>query len=129
LYPTTPLLTSNTLIESYDKFKTGDFDSLVPVVKFSYPPQRGLRVSDEKLLSMIHPENSSVRSQDLETLYHDVGQFYWVKSSVFLSEKRLFTKRCRAFELDEIYVQDVDNLSDWELAEFKYQFLKSRKGF
>lgn len=29
--------------------------------------------------------------------------------------------------IDDIEVQDIDDLSDWELAELKYKLLKERK--
>ena len=33
------------------------------------------------------PENLNVRSQDLEKIYHDAGQFYWFRVEDFMKEK------------------------------------------
>jgi len=39
------------------------------------------------------PENLRLRSQDLTTMYHDSGQFYFVRTEAFLKEKTLFCKK------------------------------------
>lgn len=126
LYPTTPLLQGCDLVESFARFEQGGFDSLIPVTKFSYPPQRALEIDETGLLGMEHPENLNSRSQDLRPLYHDAGQFYWIKTDELVSQGTLFTKNCGAYVLGEIQVQDIDNISDWEIAELKYQLIRNR---
>jgi N-acylneuraminate cytidylyltransferase len=125
LYPTSPLLDYQTLLKSLESFKKNKVDSLVPVVKFSYPPQRALTLNSG-LLKMETPENLNMRSQDLKPLYHDAGQFYWIKVDTLLKEKKLFTNRSGAYELSEKSVQDIDNPIDWEMAEFKFEFLRAK---
>jgi N-acylneuraminate cytidylyltransferase len=70
---------------------------------------------------MIWPQHLNDRSQDLQQVYHDAGQWYWFKTKElcdsFLSGKTAIIK------LDETEVQDIDNLSDWKLAELKYKIL------
>jgi N-acylneuraminate cytidylyltransferase len=65
-----------------------------------------------------------VRSQDLEPLYHDAGQFYCLKSTALREEERLFCKRTLPIVLNDSEVQDIDSLGDWVEAEIKYQILK-----
>lgn len=126
IYPTAPFLTKSTLQDAYKNFQGGNFDSLVPVAKYSYPPQRGLIVKENKL-QMLLPENKSKRSQDLEPIFHDVGQFYFLKTNLLTEEGSLFTNNTGPYQLNESQTQDIDNPDDWLIAEFKYQYLL-RKG-
>lgn len=124
LYPTAPFVTENRLMEAYEKMKDTDADSLVPVVAFSYPPKRGFVIRDERLV-FEYPEYLNVRSQDLETVYHDVGQFYFFRIPNFKRNKNLMVGNVLPFEIPELEVQDIDHLSDWEIAEIKYRLLHS----
>lgn len=122
LYPTAPLLTKDILNEAYLQFKKLKANSLIPVVKFSYPPQRGLKLDHDKLI-FNEPQHLMTRSQDLPTLYHDIGQFYFAKTKAFLSEKKLFMENTVSFEINPMSVQDIDTPEDWEIAEFKFKYL------
>ena len=66
----------------------------------------------------------NTRSQDLEAHYHDSGQFYWLKTDVFLEEKKVFMSKTGYIELKEYEAQDVDTLEDWKMLELKYNFKK-----
>ena len=91
---------------------------------YSYPIQRGLHIVDGKI-SMLWPEYANSRSQDLETSYHDAGQFYLARVASFLEEKTLWGKNTAGLILSELEVQDLDTITDWELAEMKYRLLHS----
>lgn len=101
-------------------------DCVIPVVKFSFPPQRGVVVQDGRLAPK-WPENMAKRSQDLEPLYHDCGQFYCLNVKSFQRQKAIWMEHAVPFIQDEMYVQDIDAPEDWEIAEMKYQFLRGRK--
>lgn len=120
IYPTAPFVTATKLQDALQKMIDEDADSLMPVVSFSFPPQRGMVIRDGKL-SYMFPENAMKRSQDLETMYHDCGQFYFLKTDEFLKEKKLVLNKATAMEMSELEVQDIDNESDWNLAELKYR--------
>ena len=107
---------------STDGAAIGAADGVVPVVRFSFPPQRGFVVR-EGLLAYEYPEFRSTRSQDLEPLYHDAGQFYLCRVDAFLRERTVVPEKCVPLILPETRVQDIDNEADWEIAEIKYQRL------
>ena len=98
----------------------------MPVVKFSYPPQRAF-ILEDGLLKYKWAQYVLSRSQDLEKFYHDAGQFYFylTKSFVALSSKIDGSLKAIPILIDDTEVQDIDELSDWELAEIKYKFLKA----
>jgi N-acylneuraminate cytidylyltransferase len=126
ILPTAVLINQNHLLAAFNKFKEGDFDSVVPVLKFSYPIQRALK-DDGGLLKMKETKYLQTRSQDLEPHYHDSGQFYWIKTEKLLIEKSLFTSRTGYVEINETESQDVDTLTDWEMLTIKYNYLNKLK--
>ncbi len=122
---TAPLLQTKDLINSYQQLVNSDFDSLCPVVAFSYPILRSLTVSNNKKVEMYFPEYKNTRSQDIPSFYHDAGVFYWSRMEAFLKYKRFLSSNCMAYVMNEMEIQDIDNDLDWKLAELKYQLLKS----
>ena len=70
-----------------------------------------------------YPEYERVRSQDLESIYHDCGQFYMCKVEQFLEHHSLILPVTRPYVLPEEEVQDIDTMSDWQIAEAKYKVL------
>lgn len=121
IYPTAPFVTAEKLVNAYKKLMEENADSLVPVVRFSYPPQRCFMIDVGKL-EYKYPQYIRARSQDLEPLYHDVGQFYFAKTECFLqASNNLVTSHTIPYLVPETEVQDIDNLDDWKLAEIKYR--------
>jgi N-acylneuraminate cytidylyltransferase len=123
IYPCVPFLKGDMLIKAYSSFNEINVDALMPVVRFSYPIQRALRIDNDGLLKYVHPEFKKTRSQDLEPMHHDVGMFYFYKSCS-LSEP---DKRIKYFEMKETEIQDTDTEEDWSYAEMKYSIINSRK--
>lgn len=126
IYPTAVFLTAERLRKTYREFIKSSAEGLVPVVRFSYPIQRSVKIVKGKL-KMIWPKNYPKLSQELMPVYHDCGQFYWLKTTPFLKQKKLFLKNTVAWELPETEVQDIDNPEDWIIAEMKYKMLKRLK--
>lgn len=122
IYPTAPFVTKDKLREAVNKLDESDADTLIPVVSFSYPPQRALVIKDEKLVFR-KPEFMQSRSQDLEPWYHDVGQFYILKTEAFKRNKALMTGNILPLKVSELEVQDIDNETDWAIAEMKYKLI------
>lgn len=123
IYPTAPFVTAAKLIKAVSEFEASDADTLIPVVQFSYPPQRALIV-DQGRLRFLYPENLDRRSQDLMPHYHDVGQFYVLRPEAFKANKKLMVGNILPFIVDEREVQDIDNESDWAIAEMKYKLMQ-----
>lgn len=125
IYPTAPLMNSKTLKKAFDIIRSKKAESVVPVVKFSYPIQRSLIIENEKL-KMRMTEYTNTRSQDLVDHYHDVGQFYFLDVKSFKKNLTLFSEFTYPIELTSISSQDIDNEQDWEIAEFKYRFINNK---
>lgn len=124
IYPCNPFLTGEKLMEGLEMHLTAKADSTFPVVKYSYPPQRALKIVDGQA-DMIQPEHYHSRSQDLDPIYHDAGQFYWLNAEALLRQQRLFMAQSSPLIYPETEVQDIDTLEDWTLAEVKYQLWRN----
>lgn len=120
--PTAPFLTPKRLEEAFAHFGENKFESLIPVLRFSYPIQRALKQVEGRV-AFFDSQYESTRSQDLEPAYHDVGQFYYTTVSSLKLHRSLFTPQTGMIELDESEVQDIDTFEDWKMAEFKYRYL------
>ncbi len=123
IYPCAPFVNCQKLRTSYKILCDGGFETVIPVVTYSFPIQRSFTVKENRL-SYKYPEFEKTRSQDLEIMYHDTGQFYWCKITSLLEHKSLITGNTGSLILSELEVQDIDNLSDWQMAELKYKLLK-----
>lgn len=122
LYSTAPFVTPERLKEAFGKL-SDNVDGCFTVVEYSYPIQRSLRINESGMVEMIYPEHLKSRTQDLEKIYHDAGQFYFMKAAVMENEKTVWCKRTEPLILSELEVQDLDTLTDWTLAEMKYKLL------
>lgn len=123
--PTAPFVTAHSLKNAYNLLIEGGYDSVFPVVKFSYPIQRAIKIEKSKAV-MIWPENYHKRSQDLLPSYHDAGQFYWLRTVSFLKENKIFMLNSGAIIIPGTAAQDIDEAEDWQLAEMKYNLLQAR---
>lgn len=125
LYPTAPFVTEEKLKKAMELLKKAD--SVMPVVKFSFPPQRCMVMNEAGELHMKWPEHAKTRSQDLEPYYHDCGQFYFCKTGLFMEYKTTDLPHMVAMVVSELEVQDIDNFEDWEIAELKYQKMINKR--
>lgn len=122
IYPTAPFVTPQKLQSAYDTLTKEQAVMAMPVVAFSYPPQRSY-VLNGNMLEMKWKENYNKRSQDLEKMYHDAGQFYMYQVESYIRLKGQIDQSIVPVIVDEMEVQDIDNETDWKLAEQKYRLM------
>ena len=124
IYPTAPFVTAQKLKDAMEMLRTAE--SVMPVVPFSYPVQRGLCLDSEGHLGYKWPQYAASRSQDLEKIYHDCGQFYACRTEAFFRDGTTDTKNMVPIILPELEVQEIDTIEDWAIAEEKYQKMMER---
>ncbi len=122
IYPTAPFVTGEKLKKAIQLLEKEGYDSVMPVAEFSFPPLRGMVMENNKI-TYKWEEFSQCRSQDLEKIYHDCGQFYAFGVKKFRETGRLVTADTGAIIINELEMQDVDNEVDWKLAELKYRLI------
>jgi N-acylneuraminate cytidylyltransferase len=120
LYPCAPLASKEDLIKA-NQMLTEKCDCVIPVVEFDFPPLRSFEICESKLRYK-WPEHEKSRSQDLEELFHDAGQWYFFRNKEQYHES-LVKSSTSPLILESNKVQDIDTISDWKLAELKFQML------
>lgn len=124
LYPTAPFVTAHKLTTAAQLLKNHpEADTVMPVVRFSFPPQRGVYLENGFLVKA-DPASYGLRSQDLRPVYHDCGQFYLFRPDRFCTTGQLIGEKVIPMEMKETEVQDIDNETDWQLAEIKFRLMK-----
>ncbi len=126
IYPTAPFVTAEKLRNAVETLEKSDADTLIPVVAFSYPPQRAMIVKEGRLI-FEYPKYLDSRSQDLVPHYHDVGQFYVFRTANFKRNQKLMVGDILPLVISEMEVQDIDNQTDWEIAEMKYRIMRGEE--
>ena len=124
IYPCAPLISKNNIVSAFDLLLNNNFDTVVPVVKYTTPIQRALKFEENKIM-MIKEKYRNSRSQDLDSCYFDAGQFYWINNSIFSNVKTLFTNNTGAIILNDLNAQDIDNDIDCKIAELKYKLINN----
>ena len=125
IYPTAPFVTDEKLKKAYEMIKQEHINQVMPVVAFSFPPQRGHMIKDGKLY-MLNPECKNVQSQILEKVYHDCGQFYFMDIEAFKNSGGDINENIYPMIMSELEVQDIDNETDWRIAEIKYRIINEK---
>lgn len=123
IYPTAPFVTVDKLNAAMEIIVNKDVVGVMPVVAYSYPPQRSFRICGESL-AMIQPEHLRTRSQDLEKYYHDCGQFYCYNVDRYVACRGSVVEGMLPIVVSPLEMQDIDSEEDWKIAELKYQLMQ-----
>jgi pseudaminic acid cytidylyltransferase len=120
IYPCSPLLTASDLIEAISILESTATDFVYPVVEYPHPIFRSMRKSKSGKMEFVYPEHELTRTQDLENVFHDAGQFYWGKAEAWRGLKKMHTDGI-GMEIPSYRVVDIDTEDDWKRAEMLSQ--------
>ncbi|MBX9889411.1 MAG: pseudaminic acid cytidylyltransferase [Flavobacteriaceae bacterium] len=125
IYACTPFVNPKILRDSFDMLFTKNCDCVFPVLAYSHPIQRALKLTDVGEIVAFYDSNSNARTQDLDNAYHDAGMFYTFDVEKLMVNRSLRTQNTFAIEIDELHAHDIDTEIDWVLAELKYKLLSN----
>lgn len=124
LYATAPFVTSEDICQSLSILDSSNCDFVLPVTSYAFPVQRALVIDKRSTcLEMKDPTEFYSRSQDLEEVFHDAGQFCWGHAATWISGATPFQKNTLPYHLPRFRVQDIDTYEDWERAELLHKTL------
>jgi len=124
IYATAPFIQTIDLQNSLKQMLNNDLDFCFSATSFSFPIQRSIRIKSNNRCEMLDSEMFQKRSQDLEELYHDAGQFYWGTPQSWLEGRALFSNDTMPYILPRYRVQDIDSMEDWKRAELMFKVLQ-----
>lgn len=93
------------------------------VTTYPYPVQRAVRLAEDGRLTFVQPENAESRTQDLEPLWHDAGQFYWGRTDAWLQRMPILPNAV-GYPVDAHRIVDIDTEEDWTRAELLHRLLQ-----
>ena len=120
-HSTSPLLAIKSLDTAIDKMisKSTDFDSIFSVTKIQ------TRFYDKNGNPFNHDPKELLRTQDLEPLFEENSGFYiFTKESFKNADNKRIGLRPLMFEIDKIEAIDIDEPSDFIIAETLHKLLK-----
>jgi len=127
IYPCAPFILESQIKDAYNKLIEHNFDAVLPIMKYGFPIQRSLIKNEFDKINFFYPEYSLTRSQELDPLFHDAGQFFWINSDACITQKMIITPNTGCIVLSELEAHDIDNEIDWKIAELKYAILQNHK--
>ncbi|OAI57044.1 hypothetical protein AYO49_03045 [Verrucomicrobiaceae bacterium SCGC AG-212-N21] len=121
LYPTAVLVRPEHLSTGLQQLlENPDAVYALPVLPYTHPIQRSVRLVNGRA-HMLTPEHYATMSQDLEPIYHDAGQWFWMRTAAVLAHgPPNLGPHTVAIQISHMDAQDVDNESDWFIAEMKH---------
>ena len=119
LQPTTPFRTAGLIDKAIEKFRSGNYDSLISVreVPAEFNPHWTFEEKDGKLKIATGEEEIITRRQDLPKAYHRDGAVYITKTSVLLEQNSLYGKNIGFVDTTGDPYVNIDTEEDWEEAE------------
>lgn len=121
IYPGVPLIRASDLAEALQLLRQRDGRGYAfPVTPFPAAIQRALRRLSDGGVEPFDSRYVNTRTQDLETAYHDAGQFYWGGVSAWLGGLPIHAHGA-AIVLPEWRVVDIDTEDDWRRAEIIFR--------
>lgn len=125
IYPTAPFIQPADIVSGLEMLLNNNVSYAFSVTTFDSAIQRAIKINPDNRLEMLHPEHYNARSQDLEEMWHDAGQFYWGKANAWISGIPIFSKNSISVRLPRYRVQDIDNGEDWRFAELMFRSIQN----
>lgn len=122
IYPCVPLIQIDDLVAALKILEHSNYSYIFPVTEFSSPIQRALRRDNDGRLYPFFQENELECTQNLETAYHDAGQFYWGKRDAWMNIQRIHSHGY-GIVIPKWRVVDIDNVEDLIRAELIFKIL------
>jgi len=121
LYATAPFVHPDDLRRGLNVLTETASDYAFSVTSYAFPIQRAIRISASGRVEMLNPEQFNTRSQDLEEVFHDAGQFYWGRAEAWQQGRIIFSAAAAPVMLPRHRVQDIDTHEDWTRAEWMFK--------
>lgn len=123
IYATAPFLLPEDLRSAFDRLRSANVDFIFSAGAFPSAIKRGFRLTKNGTPERIYPEHRYTRSQDLEVVYHDAGQFNFGKTESFLNGSDAISAKGIIHLIQNYRVHDIDTEEDWLRAELFFKLL------
>ena len=122
IYPCVPLIQADDIALALQRLGSSSSKFCFPIVEFPSPVLRALKQNPDGTMSPFFAKNELARTQDVQTAFHDAGQFYWGSAQSWLSCAHVHSNSV-GIELPAWRVVDIDTPDDLKRAEMVFHFL------
>ena len=119
---TTPEILQGMMKQMQDNPEISNTTVMIP---YNYAPLKARYFDEKGGVVLMFPEYFPVRTQDLTPCYND-GAIAFGGIADMYSGRKPWSGIGAGYVVHSMYAQDVDCQEDWEMMEFKYQYLKSK---
>lgn len=125
LQPTTPFRRRGLIDEAIEKFRSGNYDSVISVreIPTDFNPHWAFEEEAGRLKIATGESSPVPRRQELPKAYHRDGAIYITKTTQLLNENSLLGKNIGFVDTTGDDYVNIDTMKDWERAE---ELLKNR---
>ena len=116
-----PLLKKIDLIRASRLLRNNKKRIVLSITEYTTPIKREFKINKKNYLEQIKKSSYKLRSQDIPKKYHDAGAFVGIPVNFFSKNKFDFDKYYIGNIIDKNRVIDIDNISDWKIAEAMYK--------
>lgn len=118
LQPTSPLRTSNDIVEGYNVIKVKEANFVVGVCEMDHSPLLANTLPEDlSMENFISPEVVKVPRQNIPTYYRINGALYIVKVDYLMKTPDIYADRSFAFVMRKENSIDIDDQLDFTIAE------------
>ncbi len=121
IYPTTPLLSSTVLKDSFKKIRSMKYDYVLSVMRYSHPIERSFKIDKFNKIKTLNDKNLSFKTQNFKSSYFDAGQFYWGTEKSWIRRKKIFSKSSYAYILPTLSAHDIDTYEDLKINKLLFK--------
>ncbi|NRT73694.1 cytidylyltransferase domain-containing protein [Clostridium beijerinckii] len=118
LQPTSPLRDEEDIKNSIKEFKEKKANSLVSMCECDHSPILSKLLNKDMRLDGFLSDLDKVRRQDFQKFYRLNGAIYIINVDYFLKYKNIYKERSYAFLMEKRKSIDIDDIEDFEYAEF-----------
>lgn len=122
IYPCAPFIRADDLRVALNMLRTTNAEYSFPVAEFPSSVYRGLKLASDGGLTSFFPENELVRTQDLDAIYYDAGQFYWGARDAWFNNQKVHNSAV-GLVIPNWRAIDIDTEDDWYRAELLWESL------
>ncbi len=120
IYPCAPLTKSTDLIQASKKFRSTDKKfPMISVKKYDAPIEWSLKKRGD-LFTPNNLNKINLDSKKTQTYYYESASFIIYNFKHIISDKKY--NKFYGYELPRERAVDIDNISDWKIAEFFYKY-------
>lgn len=130
LQPTSPLRGSEDIDTAMDFFLNSDSTALISVCEIDNKVLKALKINSNGYIEGIsNNEYPFMRRQDLPKVYMPNGAIYIITTDSFVENRKLFTDKTVAYEMDALHSLDIDSKIDLDEAERYIMHNNSQNNF